>query len=201
MTVWCTGLVKTHTWKRIVCQFGNLQRLYWDARSTEHNLNVVTYLPHWQERGVHGGKEKELSFNMLLLKQLYNTTVPIIQLWYIIWKYIFVTKQFIIRVLSIHLWYPRSRVQTRPKPLDFSGEKIPQHAFLRRGSKAVCPMSQICCMLKTSGIYVEIRFPGEICRPFLAHFRSLLPEGSHVAWHRVPLGLTGGTKSGAHRAC
>ena len=28
----------------------------------------------------------------------------------------------------------------------FKGEKNPQHAFLRRGSKAVCPMSQICGM-------------------------------------------------------
>ena len=39
------------------------------------------------------------------------------------------------------LWYPSSWVQTRPKPSDFSGEKYPQHAFLRRGSKAVGPMS------------------------------------------------------------
>ena len=37
-------------------------------------------------------------------------------------------------------------VQTRPKPLDFSGPKIPQHAFLRKGSKSVCPMSHICGM-------------------------------------------------------
>jgi len=29
---------------------------------------------------------------------------------------------------------------------DFSGRKNPQHAFLRRGSKAVGPMSQICSM-------------------------------------------------------
>ena len=28
-----------------------------------------------------------------------------------------------------------------PKPSDFSGRKNPQHAFLRKGSKAVCPMS------------------------------------------------------------
>ena len=28
----------------------------------------------------------------------------------------------------------------------FKGEKNLQHAFLRRGSKAVCPMSQICGM-------------------------------------------------------
>jgi hypothetical protein len=28
----------------------------------------------------------------------------------------------------------------------FFGQKDPQHAFLRRGSKAVCPMSQLCGM-------------------------------------------------------
>ena len=59
--------------------------------------------------------------------------------------------------------------------------RIFPHAFLRRGSKAVCPMSQICGMLKTPGNYVEVGFSGEMCRPFLAHFRSSLPEGSHVA--------------------
>ena len=37
--------------------------------------------------------------------------------------------------------FPSSRVQTRPMPSDFSGRKNPQHAFLRRGSKAVRPMS------------------------------------------------------------
>jgi len=63
----------------------------------------------------------------------------------------------------------------------FLGRKNPQHAFLLRGSKAVCPMSQICGMLKTPGNYVEVGFSDEICRPFLAHFRSSLPEGSHVA--------------------
>jgi hypothetical protein len=31
--------------------------------------------------------------------------------------------------------------------------KNPQHAFLRKGSKAVCPMSQICGMLKNPKIY------------------------------------------------
>jgi hypothetical protein len=30
----------------------------------------------------------------------------------------------------------------------FWGEKNPRHAFFRKGSKAVCPMSQICGMLK-----------------------------------------------------
>jgi len=70
-----------------------------------------------------------------------------------------------------------------------------------RGSKATCPMSQICGMLETPGNYVEVGFPGQICQSFLAHFRSSLPEGSHVAWHGAPLGSTGGTKGGAQRAC
>jgi hypothetical protein len=35
-----------------------------------------------------------------------------------------------------------------PEAVGFFGRKNPQHAFLRRGSKAVCPMSQICSMLK-----------------------------------------------------
>jgi hypothetical protein len=39
-----------------------------------------------------------------------------------------------------------SRVRTRPKPSDFFGRKNLQHAFVRKGSKAVCPMSQICGM-------------------------------------------------------
>ena len=44
--------------------------------------------------------------------------------------------------LEVACWplVPKLRVQTRPKPSDFSGRKNPQHAFLRRGSKAVGPM-------------------------------------------------------------
>jgi hypothetical protein len=42
----------------------------------------------------------------------------------------------------------RMLLQTRPKPSGFFGRKNSQHAFLRKGSKAVCPMSQICGMLK-----------------------------------------------------
>jgi hypothetical protein len=41
-----------------------------------------------------------------------------------------------------------SGTQTRPKSSDFFRQKNPQHAFLWKGSKAVCPMSQICGMLK-----------------------------------------------------
>ena len=50
-------------------------------------------------------------------------------------------------VVYAGLWYPSSRVQTRPKSLDFSGHlKNPPHAFLRRGSERICPMSQLCGM-------------------------------------------------------
>jgi len=42
--------------------------------------------------------------------------------------------------------FPSSWVQTRPKPLDFYWRKNPQYAFLRRGSKRICPMSQLCGM-------------------------------------------------------
>ena len=42
-----------------------------------------------------------------------------------------------------------------PKPLDFYGRKNPQHAFLRRGSKRICPMSQLCGMSNNLVIYVN----------------------------------------------
>jgi hypothetical protein len=54
----------------------------------------------------------------------------------------------LLHILHCHagLWFPSSRVQTRPKPLDFYECKNPQHAFLRRGSESICPMSQLCSM-------------------------------------------------------
>ena len=57
------------------------------------------------------------------------------------------TEYEICRTLSgFNLWYQSSRVQTRTKPSHFSGRKNPPHAFLRKGSKAVCPTSQIYAM-------------------------------------------------------
>ena len=56
------------------------------------------------------------------------------------------------------LLHPCLRVQTQPKPLDFYGRKNPQHAFLRRGSKRICPMSQLCDMSKNLVIYVNYGF-------------------------------------------
>ena len=66
-------------------------------------------------------------------------------------------------------WYPSSRVQTRTKPLDFSWRKNPQHAFLRKGSKAVCPMSHILRHLKEpESVCVEVAAFGRNYRPILA---------------------------------
>jgi hypothetical protein len=48
--------------------------------------------------------------------------------------------------LGVSVLVSGTQVQTRPKPSDFYGRKNPQHAFLRKGSKAVGPMSQICAM-------------------------------------------------------
>jgi hypothetical protein len=42
----------------------------------------------------------------------------------------------------------------------FRAKKKPQHAFLRKGSKSVCPVSQICGMLKNRTITVEVASVG-----------------------------------------
>ena len=81
----------------------------------------------------------------------------------------------------------------------FKDEKILSKPSFGGEVKPSVPCRRFAGMLKTPGNYMEVGFSGEICRPFLAHFRSSLPEGSHVAWCGAPLGLTGGTKGGAQR--
>jgi hypothetical protein len=66
---------------------------------------------------------------------------------------------------------PVEPVQSRR---NFLGEKK------STGSKALCPMSQLCGMLKNPVIYVVVGIAGQIDRPFLAHFRPTLTEVSHV---------------------
>jgi hypothetical protein len=70
-------------------------------------------------------------------------------------------------------WYPSSRVQIRPKPSDFSGEKISEHAFLRRENKAVFPMLQVCGMIKNPKMTWKSHFSAKFDRPFLAHNSSV----------------------------
>jgi hypothetical protein len=103
------------------------------------------------------------------------------------------------------LWYPSSRVQTRPNPSDFSGEKIPQHAFLRREIKTVCPMSHICGMLKNPAITWKnnpaitwksdclAKFDRPFSRPY---FILSLIEVAHAVWRGASLEINGGTKTG-----
>jgi hypothetical protein len=64
---------------------------------------------------------------------------------------------------------------------DFFRRKNPQHAFLQKGSKAICPMSQICGMSKNPTITVKVAGYGLNYRTFLAHFRSSLTEDYDVA--------------------
>jgi hypothetical protein len=64
--------------------------------------------------------------------------------------------------------------------IGFLGEKILSTLSFGGEVKPSGSMSQICGMLKTPGNYVEVACSGEICRPFLAHFRSSLLKGSRV---------------------
>jgi hypothetical protein len=51
---------------------------------------------------------------------------------------------------------PKIAVLNTVKAVGFFGRKNPQYAFFQRRSKAVCPMSQICGMLKNPVIYVGV---------------------------------------------
>jgi hypothetical protein len=81
--------------------------------------------------------------------------------------------------------------------VEFFGRKNPQHPFLRRESKAVCPMSQLCGMLKNPAITWKSDCQATFDRPFLAHnsFFSLI-EVSHAVRYGPPLEINGGTKIG-----
>jgi hypothetical protein len=46
----------------------------------------------------------------------------------------------------------------------FGNPKNPQYAFLRKGSKIICPMSQLCGMLKNPSVFRELRLDGKIGR-------------------------------------
>jgi hypothetical protein len=93
------------------------------------------------------------------------------------------------------LWYPSLQVQTWPKPSDFFGWKIPQHAFLRKGSKvADLRHAKEPCGYMEPGLQAE--FVGHFLPNFFPHWGLVTP-----AWCGAPLELTEGTKCGAQRAC
>ena len=60
-----------------------------------------------------------------------------------------------IKYYSIHDGFGGLVVNMLTKAVGFFGPKNPQHAFLRRGSKRICPMSQLCGMSKNLVIYVN----------------------------------------------
>ena len=60
----------------------------------------------------------------------------------------------------------------------FFGPKNPQHAFLWRGSKRICPMSQLCGMSKNLVIYVNYG----LLAKFQVYFLPSLAEVSHATW-------------------
>jgi hypothetical protein len=57
----------------------------------------------------------------------------------------------------------------RAEAVGFFGRKNRQHVFLRRGSKAVCSISQLCGMLKNSTVTWESLCSAKFDLPFLAH--------------------------------
>ena len=56
----------------------------------------------------------------------------------------------------------------------FRAKKNPQHAFLRKGSKAVCPMSHICGMQKNAKAYAwKSQLSAEITGHLSFHYYGL----------------------------
>jgi hypothetical protein len=87
------------------------------------------------------------------------------------------------------------RVQT--EAVGFFGRQNPQHAFLRRGSKAVCPMSQFRGMLKNPAITWKLDCLDKFDRLFLAHnFLLSLTDFSHAVWPGAPLEMNGELRLG-----
>jgi hypothetical protein len=94
-------------------------------------------------------------------------------------------------VYAQYLWYPRSRVWNRPKPSDFSGEKIHIMPSFGGEVKPSVPCRRFAACKRT------LRLSGNRNRrpnwPFFAHV-------SHVAWRGAPREMTSGTKGGAQTA-
>jgi hypothetical protein len=68
-----------------------------------------------------------------------------------------------------------------PKPSDFSGEKIHSMPSFGGEIKSSVPCRRFAAV-KNPTMYVEVWIAGQIDRPFLAQFRPLLTEVSHVTW-------------------
>ena len=67
-------------------------------------------------------------------------------------------------------WIRSSRVQTWPGSMDFSERKNPEYDFLRKGIKAVGPVSYI--YGKEKNLKPILEPLSKICRTFHAHCRN-----------------------------
>jgi hypothetical protein len=106
------------------------------------NLQVVSYLL-WRSSGRHGENLEIYSPENILTRD-----------WPYLNTYLFTPCGLGGLVVSMLASGTQDRGFTPGRSLRiFSGEKNPQHAFLRKGSKAVCPMSQICGMSKNPITY------------------------------------------------
>jgi len=56
---------------------------------------------------------------------------------------------------SVVYWLACWPLANPAEAVGFFGPKIPQHAFLWRGGKRICPMSQLCGVSKKLVIYVN----------------------------------------------
>jgi hypothetical protein len=74
-----------------------------------------------------------------------------------------------------------SGVRTRPKPSDFSGEKIDSMHSFGGEVKPSVPCCRFAACKKIPAIYVEVGIAGQIDQPFLAQFRPSLTEVSHAS--------------------
>jgi hypothetical protein len=84
-------------------------------------------------------------------------------------KCVSVLKLILIFVINVQiLWYPSSRVQTRPKPSDFSGEKILSTPSFGREVKPSVPCRAL-RHVKEPESDVEVATFGKISRQVLAH--------------------------------
>ena len=59
--------------------------------------------------------------------------------------------------LVVSMLAPKLAGSNPTEAVGFFGRRNPQYAFLRRGSKRICPMSQLCAMSKNLIIYVKYR--------------------------------------------
>jgi hypothetical protein len=69
---------------------------------------------------------------------------------------------------------PKIAGSNQAEAVGFFGRNNPQHAFPQRGSKAVCPMSQICGMLRNPAVYrgswnLQTKFLGHFSPAFVLH--------------------------------